>query len=521
MNQELRHKIGQKFVIGFPGKEISQELRDAVEQYHFGNIILFRENLQDEEQTKRLCQDLHELILGVTGKAPLISIDQEGGMVTRLTEDALNIPGAMALAATEDLNLIRRLNVINGKLLRDQGFSLNLAPVMDINNEVDNPVIGVRSYGDTPEVVATYAKEAFLGLQEGGILASAKHFPGHGDTKVDSHLGLPSVNIDRKTLEERELVPFKMASQEGIATIMTTHILFPQIETEDVPATMSRTILTDILRDEIGFEGLIISDCMEMQAIGVHYGTPYGVKTAFQAGVDLCFVSHHPEVAIESFHAAYEAYEKGEIPMEELDASVARIASYKQRAFEVEVNLKDEEKEGFRKEILDTMSKTFCVVGEKAVSDFVLDKDSIVFSPEPYRATNISNVMQDKVSMALNIGKAFGISHTETPARPTTEDIKAIVDQAKDKKSIILGLYNAHVFTEQLDLWKGLRALGKPILLVALRNPYDLMYLDQAEEVGLSIFEYTEKSMQALIQVLQGEVEASGKLSVQLPERTL
>ena len=237
--------------------------------------------------------------------------------------------------------------------------------------------------------------------------------------------------------------------------------------------------------------------------------------------IDLCFVSHHPEVAIESFHAAYEAYEKGEIPMEELDASVARIASYKQRAFEVEVNLKDEEKEAFRKEILDTMSKTFCVVGEKAVSDFVLDKDSIVFSPEPYRATNISNVMQDKVSMALNIGKAFGISHTETPARPTTEDIKAIVDQAKDKKSIILGLYNAHVFTEQLDLWKGLRALGKPILLVALRNPYDLMYLDQAEEVGLSIFEYTEKSMQALIQVLQGEVEASGKLSVQLPERPL
>lgn len=520
MDEALRHKLGQKFVVGFYGYEFTEEMKEAIRKYHFGNIILFRENLRDEEQTRQLCQELHDFILDVTGEAPIISVDQEGGMVTRLVDDSLNIPGAMALAATDDLDLTRRMNWINGRVLLDQGFNLNLAPVVDINNEVDNPVIGVRSFGDKPQHVAKYARASFEGLQEAGILASAKHFPGHGDTTVDSHVGLPVVDISREEMDARELVPFVEAAKGGIAAIMTTHILFPQIEHNNVPATMSRTILTDILREEIGFEGLIISDCMEMEAIATHYGTPEGVKAGFAAGVDLIFVSHTISKAIAAFELAYEAYAQGEISSAELDESVARVKAYKAKVKEAKISLSENEKDGYREEILATMPKTFSYVGSKRVEDFPWDNNTLVISPEPYRATNASNIEQDSVSLSNNLGKNLNIASQVSSARPDEDERSQLVELAKDKSAIILGLYNAHVFTEQLELLKSLRELEKPMFLVALRNPYDLMYLN-ADECGLSIFEYTDKSMQTLIQVLKGEVVPTGKLPVDLPERQI
>lgn len=522
MDLDLKKKIGQKFVVGFYGTEITDEFRQAVQDYYFGNIILFRENLVDEEQTKRLCKELHDLVVEATGIAPIISIDQEGGNVTRLTDDSINIPSAMALAATADEALIQRMNFINGKVLLDHGFNLNLGPVLDINCEPDNPVIGVRSYSDDPQKVAKYGRIAFEALQEAGIMSSAKHFPGHGDTKVDSHIGLPKVDISREQLDQREFVPFVEAAHNGITTIMTTHILFPQLEKENYPATMSKTILTDILRKEMQFKGLIISDCMEMKAIADHYGTAFGTKTAFGAGVDLVFISHTPPLAVEAVETVYKAVEESELTIEQIEESYNRIQEYKNQWLKDDWSVTAEEYETYRTEIAAAMQKTFCMLPDGAdLHQFPVDENTVVIGPKPYRTTSVSNVMQGEISFAKNISDALEVEHHLIAAKPTAEEIQKVVEAVKDASSIVLGLFNAHVFTEQLALWKALREVSKNILVVALNNPYDLMYLDKEHELGIAIFEYTGKSMLTLQEVLKNREQLTGTLPVEIPERTI
>ncbi len=212
-------------------------------------------------------------------------------MVTRLTDDATNMPGAMAIAATGNPENAYTAGRITAAELQALGIDFDLAPVMDVNSNPQNPVIGVRSYADNPETVARFALRMMQGLLDGGVLCAAKHFPGHGDTSLDSHLSLPTVDKSLAALEAVELVPFKAAISAGIPAIMTSHILFPQLEKDTLPATMSRAIITGLLKESLGFKGLVISDCMEMAAIKQFYGTVEGTIAALVAGVDLVFIS--------------------------------------------------------------------------------------------------------------------------------------------------------------------------------------------------------------------------------------
>ena len=273
---DLRALIGQKLVIGFDGTEIPDELRELVRHYRIGNVILFRRNTDTAAQTRRLCAEIRELILKETGYPPFIMIDEEGGMVTRMPRDIAPMPGNMAVAATGDPENAYTAARITARRLRRLGVNFNLAPVLDINSNPANPVIGVRSFGDTAERVITYASQAIRGYGEERFLCCGKHFPGHGDTATDSHLGLPRVGKTAEELRKTELKPFAAAVREGIPAIMTAHILYPEIEPEALPATMSRRIMTGLLREELGFEGLILSDCLTMNAIREHYGVGRG-----------------------------------------------------------------------------------------------------------------------------------------------------------------------------------------------------------------------------------------------------
>ena len=521
MNQALKSKLGQRFAIGFSGTTVTDELRDIVREYEFGNFILFRENLVSTEQTRTLCRELHELAMEVTGIPPLIAIDQEGGMVTRLAEDELNIPGAMALAATGDPERIREFNELNGRLLRDLGFNFNLAPVADVNTEPDNPVIGVRSYGDTAEQVADYAQAAFEGLRAGGVLGAAKHFPGHGDTTVDSHVGLPRVDKTREELEAQELLPFRQLAAAQVDAIMTTHILFPELEPERVPATMSEAILTGLLREDYGYEGLIVSDCMEMDAIVEHYGTVEGVLESFRAGVDLVFISHTPQLAVESFETVYQAYASGELLADALEASYARLMQAKVRLAEPISPLEDADRAAAQARIRAILPATYCAVpADKPLQALDTQTATVILGPAPYRATNVSNEAGASLSFARDLGKQLGLLSLETSARPSASEIQQAVQQTAHAEQVILGLYNAHVFTEQLALWRALRDAGRTVLPVALRNPYDLMYLSE-EEQGLAIFEYTPKSLASLADVLAGRALPTGHCPVALERRVI
>ena len=329
---DIREKTGQRLVFGFPGTTIPAEFAALVREYKIGNVILFRYNIESLAQLARLCADIQSLIRGATGHDAFITIDQEGGMVTRLPWDAVNVPGSMALAATGKPENAALAAEITARQLRGVGVNFNLAPDLDVNSNPMNPVIGVRSFGDDPQRVALFGAKAVEGYRNGGMLCCGKHFPGHGDTAVDSHIGLPCIEKTLSELEACELLPFRAAIEAGIPAIMSSHILFPKIEPNGVPATMSRTIMHGLLRETLGFDGLILSDCMVMDAIRQHYGTAHGVVEAMRAGVDMVFVSSNAAMQRESAAAALAAAESGAIDARELDESVRRILRGERRA---------------------------------------------------------------------------------------------------------------------------------------------------------------------------------------------
>ena len=328
-------------------------------------------------------------------------------------------------------------------------------------------------------------------------------------------------------MEKRELYPFKVAIDNGVAAIMTTHILFPELEPEKIPATMSRRILTDLLRNEFGFKGLIVSDCMEMKAISTHYGTSNGVIKAFEAGVDMVFVSHTLDVQIEAYEKAYEAYENGDLSIEEMEASVNRILKSKEKlqANVTKQELSTEEYNKFIADIDAAVSKTFVALPDvnKFKATFNKDtnlQDTVIIGPAPFRSTNVSNEEMGELSFAKNLGELLNLDYIESSGQIEADEIAELVEKAKDYKQIILGLYNAHIITEQLELCAALKKLDLPILLVALGSPYDLMYLD-SDDLALACFEYTYKSIRHLANCLLGKELPLAKLPVKLEKRSL
>lgn len=304
----LDEKIGQMLMLEFRNwedengelkevTELNDDIKNAIKKYRIGGIILFAENVRDTEQTTKLTHNIQKTAIENGLDPLLISIDQEGGIVVRLGTGT-SLPGNMALGATKDKKLAYEYGKIIAEEIKALGINVNLAPVMDTNNNPSNPVIGLRSISSDPKLVGELGSEIVKGLQENGVSAAVKHFPGHGDTAVDSHLGLPVVDKSYKEVENLELIPFNKASNEGVDMIMTAHISYPQLEKDTViskkdgsiigiPATLSDDIITGIIRKKMNYKGIVITDAMKMQAIADNFGEEDAVIMAIRAGVDI------------------------------------------------------------------------------------------------------------------------------------------------------------------------------------------------------------------------------------------
>ena len=283
--------VGQMVVCGFSGTELTDDFADFLRTYKVGGVILFAGNMRTLQQTRKLCSDIQKVVTETTGFPAFICTDQEGGAICRLPKkDFLPLPGAYEIASFKNPNLVFQAGKLTAKELLLCGINVDFAPVADINSNPKNPIIGKRAYGSTAEDVILYSGKMAQGLLSEGLLCAVKHFPGHGDTDTDSHLGLPSVNKSYEQLLDFELKPFKAAVDLGVPIVMTAHILFPKID-DTYPATMSHKILTDILRGDLGFAGLIITDDLEMAAIKKHYGLVDGAMAAVNAGADLLCLS--------------------------------------------------------------------------------------------------------------------------------------------------------------------------------------------------------------------------------------
>ena len=332
MESELRRQIGQLLVFGFDGTVVPEEMKDLIRTHYLGNVILFTRNVSSIAQLQELNADLQRLAYESGHSWPLtISADQENGIVRRMPKEIPGLPGNMALGATENPENARRSGELTARILLSLGVNFNLAPVLDVNNNPQNPVIGVRSFSDVPEMVASFGRALIEGLQSQGVIACGKHFPGHGDTNVDSHLDLPTIPHDKARLKRVELVPFETAIEAGVDVLMTAHVVFPAVEPTGIPATLSRRVLTDLLRQQLGFAGVITTDCLEMNAISETIGTPKGAVEALKAGADLVMVSHRLDRQRATIEAIVAAVQSGDLSEDRINDAFQRVVALKER----------------------------------------------------------------------------------------------------------------------------------------------------------------------------------------------
>ncbi|CAN7732477.1 beta-N-acetylhexosaminidase [Paenibacillus sp. LjRoot153] len=518
----LQEKIGQMILCGFEGTEPSESLEALIAEQRIGGVIYFARNVQNTKQIAELSGSL-QAIAERNGTLPLwISIDQEGGMVARITEGVALMPGSMALAAGDaGPKGAYEASLISGKELRSLGINLNFAPDLDVNNNPDNPVIGVRSFGESPEKVARYGREAVRGFQDANVVATAKHFPGHGDTNTDSHLDLPTITHDEERIRTVELVPFIEAIEGGVDAIMSSHIYFPALESKKLPVTLSKTVLTGLLREELGYDGVIMTDCMEMNAISEHYGTVAAAVMAVEAGADLVLISHRRDLQVGAIAAIEQAVREGRITEAHIDASVRRLLALKARRGVIA-----EQPRATAAQEVGTAAH--CAVAARlSEASITLVKDEQQLLPLPRVRTlaitvaaAISSGVDEAYAGVASLGAELAehgldVIDRVLPLAEVNERRAAVLAEAAAAEQIVIGTYNARFHPAQVELVRELQALGKPLVVVALRVPYDLLeFPDVATFVAA--YESRPLALHSTARALLGMVTPQGRLPVSL-----
>lgn len=322
----LREKIAQMFVVGVGAQELTAEERTTMERYSFGGFILFGHNCCDPAQILSLTRALWDTTKCLP---PFIAIDQEGGRVHRLPKPFTHFPPAARLGATGNATLAYKAARITAGELSAVGINLDFAPVLDVNSNPNNPVIGDRSFASDPQKVSGFGAQWIQGLRDGGMIPCGKHFPGHGDTDKDSHLDLPVVDRCLGELRKVELPPFVNACRNGIESLMTAHVIYRALDPK-LPATLSHSIVTGLLREQLSYQGVVFSDDMEMKAISEHYGAEEAVRLCVRAGVDAMLFCHELPRAIRAFNFLCSEFEKDVTVRLQVENSYNRITKLKQ-----------------------------------------------------------------------------------------------------------------------------------------------------------------------------------------------
>jgi len=530
----LEEQIGQLLVVGFRGTTATPEIVDLIQNYHVGGIILFSRNVQDAQQVLELTHSLQMIAQTAGHRSPLlIAIDQENGMVQRLGHGSTQFPGNMALGATGSEQMAYDVAQATGRELKALGINMNLAPVVDVNNNPANPVIGVRSFGEDPHQVARLGAAAVKGYRAGGVIATLKHFPGHGDTAVDSHLALPTIPYTLERLEEIELIPFRSGIEAGADSVMIAHISFPAITQQDVlPAIVSPAVVQGLLREKLGFEGVIISDCLEMKAIADTIGTERGAVMALQAGADLALVSHTYMRQRGSAEAIQAAVQTGELLPEVVSQAAERVLRLKERllswddlpAAPIPEWVGGTAHQQLRDRIYEL--STTLVRNEDALLPLHLDpnKRLLVISPQKEPLTQAEDRHYPEEFLVKSIRQrhehvnAIFIAPTSqiNPHATTYDEREEILRTAGASDVIIMATLNAHLDWKQSELMQSLIRSGRPIIGIAVGNPYDLLAFPQLRSY-LVTYEYTEPALAAAVRVLFGEIQPCGRLPVSLP----
>ncbi|MGP0585786.1 beta-N-acetylhexosaminidase [Paenibacillus timonensis] len=525
----LEEKIGQLFICGFHSLVPDEQIKTLVQHYHVGGVVYFRRNIASVEQLAELSRSLQALPRSRPELPLFVSIDQEGGMVARLDHEGMSrIPGNMALGAADDPSLTEEVARLAAKEMLQLGINFNFAPCVDVNNNPANPVIGVRSFGERPDRVAAQGAAAVRGYQNQGVIATAKHFPGHGDTAVDSHRGLASVPHGKERLHQVELAPFREAIAAGVDAIMTAHVIFPAFEPDGIPATLSRRVLTGLLREELGFGGLIVTDCLEMKAIAEHYGIAEGAVQAIEAGADLVLVSHTLADQRAAIERVAEAVRSGRISEARIDRSLERILALKAKrigsaeqaltaATAGEGPLTSEAESGalLRK----AAERSVTLVKGAGSLPLESDRPVLVVWPELRHRTEVDEPAVHPYTLADALRPLHSnVSATVIGTQPSDEEITTVMERSHEFDQIVVATYTAEggISEGQQSLVRRLQQLpDKRLIIVSTRNPYDLLAFPEIETY-LCLYENRPYSLDAAAKVLVGKAQPQGVLPVSL-----
>ncbi|WP_181764364.1 glycoside hydrolase family 3 protein [Streptomyces albidus (ex Kaewkla and Franco 2022)] len=533
----LKEKIGQLFVVEVYGTTAAtshaknKELygvstpAEVIAKYRPGGVIYFDarrgpDNLKDPRQVAGLSNGLQRAALRTGARIPLlVSIDQEGGSVVyRMLEPATQLPGNMALAAGRSSDDVRRSAEIIGTELAAMGINQNYAPVADVNINPDNPIIGVRSFGSDPELCSRLVSDSVRGYHRGEVASAAKHFPGHGDTDVDSHSGLPVIKHTREQLDTIDLPPFRAAIARGVDTIMTAHIVVPSLDSSEVPATMSKPIVTGLLREELGFRGLIVTDALDMGGATEDFPPDVAPVRALKAGCDQLVLAPKADTA----HAAVlKAVESGDVPESRLDASVLRILEHKIRNGLFPRPYVDEKRAervvGNKRHAADAAritDRTVTLVrNEGKVLPLSGGDHSVLVTG--WGATQVADL-----TAAVETRSGQSATALETGAAPTQVKIDEAVAAAADHDVTVV-LTNAAASAAdkgaaQASLVKALMKTGTSVIAVAVRNAYDIRRFPDVPAY-LATFSYGKLSVASVVDALYGDLAPAGKLPVAIP----
>lgn len=524
----LEEQIGQILMVGFPGTTPTPELVELIQRYHIGNIILFSRNVQDARQLRALTNQLQDLAREAGQRFPLlIAIDQENGMVQRLGSDATIFPGNMALGAAGSEQSAYEVALAAGLELRALGVNLNLAPVVDVNNNPANPVIGVRSFGEDPRQVALLAGAEIRGYRNAGVATCIKHFPGHGDTATDSHLAVPVVPYDMERLEQIELVPFKSGIAAGTDCVMTAHIYFPALMGEtNLPATLSPVVIRQLLREQLGFQGVIITDCLEMKAVSETVGVGRGAVLAQQAGNDLILISHLYERQLAGITALKAAVQAGETDPEQIRQSVERVLALKeslqrhrqQPSGDQALNWVGCEAHQRLRDQIYARSTTLVRDNHKLLPLHLEPEQRLLVV---YTHRDIWTQVEDKGYPEEFLVERLRQYHANTSAFVLTEQTtpaehEQLYSAAREASAILMVTVNALLDQQQVKVMQNLIATGRPVIGLAPYSPYDLLAFPELDTY-LATYEYTQPAIAAAVRALFGEIQLQGKLPVSLP----
>jgi len=497
----LKEKIGQLVIFGIPSTVYEEDAKLIVEKEKCGNILLFTRNYKNASQLKKLNMDLTNHIYDSCGVVPFIAIDQEGGSVTRLMNDVTFPPSAMSCGATHMKDAAYYSGKMIGRDMMMLGLNLDFAPCFDVNTNLLNFMINTRSFSSNPLTAGAMSKDFIRGLSEYGVLACGKHFPGCDNKTTDAHLELPIVSASKEYMHQTGLVPFKL--NIDVPCIMTTHSLFQAYD--NVPATLSKNVITGLLRNELNYQGLITTDGLEMKAIADHFGMRKAAVMAIQAGCDFVLVCHDLDIELEVIDELYKAALDGRITIEEIDEHVKRILAYKNKmlsSFEkyfyndskYEVSKENNE---MAQRIVDE-SITF-VLG----SEPVFSKDSLILTPKAVVSCEVEDVFYER-----NLEKAL---KREFPSYQIKELNYEEDINVKEYQNIIIFSYDCAFNKKQLDYINHLLSLSDNVYVLSLKGPTDQQFFKNLKNY-MVLYEYTPNSIRTIISYMKQQIKPMGKL---------